>query len=364
MAVYKQIKPFFICILAGMTLYPASSKLSKHYLPLSRIKSPYTLLSNHLPKQYTVPLTLSGSIAEEIKSVLDTLDIEMVHYSELFDRRKGFQVVITNNAYMTQTRDLLSGILNPVEMTDIILNSILRYQEEETLLQIQNATTIAHSQKTRNGIPLTQYTLTPKGKHFCYQYKDMGAYVHESWLTELHIAIDPKTMLAHELSVIKHTRSISTDQQDRPVPKVSTHSYVFSYTTIENILLPSQLNFYVDSMLVLALSASYSKQEQYILFDKREITYFLPDKSTSHLKIRYNAYQFTISSKTQKTAPSGKYSKKLKRAAKLSRKAIEALNNGRIQTAMNILQTIIDTCPGTPQAVEAQKLLTGLPNGL
>lgn len=343
---------------------PAKKPASKPYTVLSRIQSPYTLIASHFPKQYTVPITLSGSIADEIRGVLDTMDITMVRYVEHYDKKRGFQLVISNEAYTVQTRDLLTGILNPLEMTDVILHSILKYQEAETLEHLRQTTSIARTQKTVSGIPLSVFTLTPRGSRFCYRYKDMGAHIDENWLTELQVAVDPATMLAHELSLKKHRRIFSADQQEKSMPTLSLYAYGFTYTIIGGVAVPSRLDLYIDGVQVLALTASYKKQAQYILFDKREITYFLPDKSTEQLTIQYTTYRFARPPDAIKTLPAGKYTKKLRRAAELSRKAGEALNKGHIQTAVSILQTLIDSYPGTPQAVEAQKLLTGLPNGL
>ncbi len=355
----------FLFILVCVTLVSGGTrKLSKPYQILSQIQSPHELISGYFPKNYSVPVTFSGSIADEIREVLDTLDVAMVQYSEIFDRKTGFQLNITNKDYTAQTSDLLSGILNPIEMTDIILNSILKYRDTETLLQIQKETIISFKRETQKGMPITIINLTPKGKRFCYQYKDMGAYVHESWLTVLSLTLDPATMHALKLSLTKYSRMFASDQESLPELTTSSHNYAFSYTAIEGHTVPSQLNLYVDSALTFSLAASYRKSGNYLLFDKREITYFLPNKSTSRLCIQYHDYSFTNTPKKAPDTPTDKYSKKLKRAASLSRKAIEALNKGHIHRAVNIMQTIIDNYPGTPQAVEAQKLLSGLPQGL
>ncbi len=352
-----------LSILSVITFSSAGNRLSDEYRPLARIQSPVRLLTDYLPRHYTVPLTLSGSIAREIKAVLDTMKISMVQYTEHFNRKKGFQLLITNSDYTTRTRDLLAGILNPVDMTDIVLRTILEYQKKETLIRLQNETVITTSQEKKSGM-LTRYTLVPKGERFCYRYTDRGAFIHESWLTKLQVAIDAHTMLAHELTLRKHTRTFSTYQENKPEPSVSEYVYRFEYTMVNNVPVPSRLTLLIDSVKTLTLAAAYVSHERFILFDQREITYFLPDESPSHLTIRYGAYQFSNAQKVSNPFTSGKYSKKLKRAAELSRKAIEALDTGRIQKAVNLFQTIVDHYPGTPQAVEAQKLLSGLPDGL
>jgi TolA-binding protein len=54
----------------------------------------------------------------------------------------------------------------------------------------------------------------------------------------------------------------------------------------------------------------------------------------------------------------------VKQAAALTYKATTALKQGKIEAAVRTLRTIAQNYPGTPQAVEAQKLLEGLPDGL
>jgi hypothetical protein len=356
----------FILLFLSLSILPgAKRKLSKPYATISRIKSPYELISNYLPKRYTASLLLSGSIADEIKSILDTLDIDMPQYSEIYNKKNRYQLIITNKGYTSQTCDLLSGILNPIELTDIILNSILQYREIENLLQMQKETIVSKKKGSKNDSSVVIYEIKPTGTRFCYKYKDMGAYIFETWLTKLSIAVEPSTMLARELSLTKHSRSFFTDQHIRPAPEVSNHRYVFNYKKIQNAPVPAQLDLYVDSILKLTLSASYRQVDRFILFDKREIKYYLKDTTVSSLLIEYTSYAFDITQeKTKPLRTSGKYTTKLKRAAACSRKAIEALNKGEIQTALGLLQTIIDNYPGTPQAVEAQKLLSGLPQGL
>jgi len=135
--------------------------------------------------------------------------------------------------------------------------------------------------------------------------------------------------------------------------------------TFQNTHVPVKLDLYIDSFLTLTLSASYRQIDRFILFDKREIAYILKNKTEPNLIIKYQSYLFDIMQKEVETVGSlGKYTAKLKKAAVYARKAVDALNKGDSQTALNLLQTIIENYPGTPQAVEAQKILSGLPNGL
>lgn len=351
-----------ICICISVSALAASpQKLSKPYNIISKIKSPHELLSDHLPKRYTASLALSGSIADEIKVILDTLEIDTPRYTEIFNKKKGTRLIITNKEYASQTRDLISGILNPIELTGIVLNSILQYKEIDNLLHMQKETTVSVKQDSS----LTVLEIKPTGTRFCYKYKDVGAYIYETWLTALSITVDPATMLAHKLSLTKNSRTFSPDQAKKPVPKESRYAYVFRYEQIENAPVPVQLDVYVDTLLTLTLSAAYRQIDRFILFDNREIVHFFRKKSASRLVITYESYNFEMTQEATETAePSGKYTAKLKKAAVCARKAVDALNNGDTQTALGLLKTIIENYPGTPQAVEAQKLLSGLPNGL
>ena len=348
----------FLCI---SVLKAAPGKLSKPFITISRIKTPHELLSKYLPKRYTASLALSGSIADEIKVILDTLEIDTPRYSEIFHRKKGSQLIITNNKYTSQNRDLISGILNPIELTGIVLNSILQYKEVDNLLHMQKETTVS----VKEDSSFTILEIKPTGTRFNYKYKDVGAYIYETWLTMLSITVDPSTMLAHELSLTKHSRTFSPDQAKKPTPKKNRHTYIFKYEKFQNVSVPAKLDLYVDTFLTLTLSASYRQIDRFILFDSREITYFFKNKAESKLLIEYQSYNFEITQKEAETAGSfGKYTAKLKKAAACARKAADALNKGDTQTALGLLQTIIENYPGTPQAVEAQKLLSGLPNGL
>lgn len=349
-----------LCISISI-LVAAPKKLSKPYITISRIKSPHELLSQYLPKRYTASLALSGSIADEIKVILDTLDIDTPQYSEIFNRKKGTRLIITNKKYTSQTRDLISGILNPIELTDVVLNSILQYREADALLDMQKETTVS----VKEDSSLTIFEIKPTGTRFNYKYKDVGAYVYETWLTMLTITVAPSTMLVHKLSLTKHSRTFSAEQTKKTSPEENIYTYVFKYEKLQNAFVPTQLDLYVDNFLTLTLSAAYRQIDRFILFDNRDITYFFKNKAESKLLIEYQSYNFEITQgKIETAGSSGKYTVKLIKAAACARKAVDALNKGDTQTTLGLLQTIIENYPGTPQAVEAQKLLSGLPNGL
>ncbi len=342
--------------------FSGKPKLSEPYKILARIQPPYSLVAKLLPRRYTVPVTLSGSIADEIALILDTIDIDAPLYTEQFDKKQGFSLRIANKHYPAKTRELLSGIINPIEMTEVILNAILKYGNRDVLLQLQNETII--ESKTHPNQPTTlNVFLAPKGSRFCYEYRDMGAYLHESWLTSLSISIDTTTMLAKQLSLVKHSRTFTGNQKE-PAPIKTVHQdYHFSYTAIGDNLLPAYLSCAIDSLETLSISATYRQMGTYTLFDERKITYRLPNSSKANLILQYGTYNLDAPLKyLSKVIGSGTYVKMLERAAEHSRKARQALNNGNIQSAIFIMKDLVKNYPNTPQAVEAHKLLAGLGN--
>jgi hypothetical protein len=312
-----------------------------------------------------VPLTLSGSIADDIRTVLDTMGMSMTQCSETYSKKNGFSLMITNNDYTTQARDLLSGILNPIDMTAMVLSSILAYQDEKSIIALQKETTIQSTPLSVDGKKMIRYTLQPVGDRFRYRFRDAGAYLDESWLTCLTLTVDPNTMLAHDLTVTKHSRIVTAEQHASPPPLSAEYHYVFMYTGPDPHALPARMDLFVNNTLSLSIQAEYLPVDRYYLFATRDIIYYLPDHTTASLHIDYNTYSFSYTSPTPKTGNAdGSYAKKLKRAAEHARKAMAELNTGRIQAARTHLQIIVAQYPGTPQAIEARELLSGLPEGL
>ena len=138
-----------IIIIAGALLvlnvspaFPANAgKIPDGFAIVKSIKSPQELLFPFFPKKYCVPVTLSGKIADEMKSALDSLKLELPHYQEKFDG-KSFNLVLGEEGYSTKTRELLSGILNPVELIDIVVSSVVKYREANKFSEIIRETKI------------------------------------------------------------------------------------------------------------------------------------------------------------------------------------------------------------------------------
>ena len=338
-----------------------TQKLTGPYAALTRIQSPHEMVAAVFPKRYRVPVKLSGSIAQEIVAILDTMDIDKPQYAEHYDRKRGFVLHLVNEQFPAQTGEMISGILNPVDMTGAVLHSFLKYRNSENLIAIQNETTIEVNNRHKDGRTEMCIVLKPKGTRFCYEYSDFGAYLRESWLSLLSVVVDSATMLAQELTLHRHHCEYNAAQQERPPAEVVHQRFVFSYTTMNGSVLPSRLDLYVDSLLTLTFSARYRRNGSSVMFDTRKITYFFPEKATSSLVMTFGEYNLNARKRSTKRSSSlNKYGKKLRRAAAYSRKATEALNSGQIERAVHLMKTIIENCPDTPQAVEAQKLLSGL----
>ena len=319
-----------------------------------------------MPRSYSVPVTLSGSVAEEMKQTLADMDLEEPRYNEILDRKKRFQLMLANEGYSAQTRDLLSGILNPIEMIDVVLTSIVRYREKELLNTMLRETNFEKKLTEKNGMPVWALIFTPKGKRFSYRYQDMGAYVEEVWLTKLILAVDTATMKAQQLLVKKHSRMFRADDDKQPVAVAKKYRYEFAYEEIGKATLPSKLSLHVNDSLTLTIGAAYKKLKNFVVFNNRNICYHFPGRLPSCLTMSYGNYDLQASPHVLKTTPaaSGKHAKKIKQAAELARKASIALKNGKIDIAVRTMRAIAQSYRGTPQAVEAQKLLEGLPEGL
>lgn len=356
---------FAALVFGCMAADAASGKLPESYALLARIQPPFDMMRRSLPDRYTVPVTLSGSVAVEIAAVLDSLHIRTPEYIEVLDKSADdFRLIIINKDYTVQSRDLISGILNPVEMIDVILSSFLKYREEKSLHRMSSETGIARELMVVDGAPMYHFTITPAGTRFSYAYDDAGTHVRETWLSSLTVTVDSATMTARELTMTRHARVIGADQQDKPSAAESHHRYVFAYAPVRDVVLPSRLDYYIDTVHTLTLSAEYRVVGRYILFDKRTIRYNLQGEPAPYLHMDYGAYMLNTMPTIPKTAGIGSdYTRRLRKAAVLSRKAVASLNKGRIRAAARVLRAIVEDYPGTPQAVEAGRVLSGLPRG-
>lgn len=331
---------------------------------LSSIRAPQDLVAPLLPRAYAADVELSGGVADEIRATLKEIDLGEPEYIETFSRKDGFELLLANDCYASDTRDLLAGILNPIEIIDVVLNSIVRYRRKDMLSSMLAETKVRRRSEARGGAVKWIVRMEPAGKRFAYTYEDMGAYMQETWLTSLTLVVDSATMLADELDIVKHARLFGADSPDKPEPSVKRYRYVFTYAPLGGATVPARLTLYIDEAPALTIEASYRTAGKFIVFDTRSICYHSAGADNACLVMKYGSYNLNPSFPVLKIeGDGGTTAKKVKQAAALTSKAAALLKEGKIENAVRALRAIIQNYPGTPQAVEAGKLLKGLPEG-
>jgi hypothetical protein len=335
------------------------------FMLLRSIRSPDQLVLPLLPGSYTVPVAVSGTIAEEMKKTLDSIRLETPSYEEVLDKKHEFHLYLANRSYALETRDMLAGVLNPVEMIGAVVSSVLKYKSDDQFIAIVNETEITVTPADAGGRRGLQAVLTPRGKYFAYAYDDLGAYVRESWLSRITCLIDTSTRLVHGLSLVRHSRTFMADQTQKPPVDSSLLEYGFSYTVNGGAILPAELTLSVNGTPSLSILATYRTEGKYCVFDTRKICYLnrAAGNAPSCLVMSYGTYVLnSIPQSIAAPVRPGDYAKHMEKAAQLSRRALDCLRNGSIESSIPLLKKIVSEYPETPQAVEAQKLLSGLPH--
>jgi hypothetical protein len=334
------------------------------YALLRSVQSPVDLLLPHLPGSYTVSVALSGGAADEMSRALERLNLDAPQYEEVFDAHRRFFLNLSNANYPLETRECITGILNPVEMMEIVMASALKYRDKDLFSIIMKETNVSSSVETIDGIRCFKVVVTPKGKYFAYSYQDKGSYARETWLTALTLVMDSASHCARELVLQKYARQFEAIQKEKPPVDSFMTRYSFMYRAFDGVMLPSDLTLRVNGVQTLSLSASYrALDERYMVFDTREICSSGRD-GASCLTMRYGRYRVReIPAAIKRPLRPAVYAKDLERAAQLSRDALIALREGNIETAVRTCKNIIARYPETPQAVEARHLLSGLPGG-
>jgi hypothetical protein len=346
---------FFFCLL---DVYSAEKKAS--FDILRSIRSPQELLYPVLPQKFCVPVLLSGSIADEMNGALKNLNLETPAYMESFDG-SNFHLSIANESYPEQTSDLLSGVLNPLEMIDLIVQSLVKYKSTQKFTELISETNL-ELQKSPINPTTVKVHLTPRGNRFAYNYDDNGAFIQESFITEMDITIDTATHLVHEISTRKLHRQFSTDVTKEPVFDTLCIKYLFNYIAFtKDVLLPYQLQIFSNNKQTLEIGVTYRQEGENIVFDKKEM-FSVHDSGRSELVISYGRYAMTVC-KTKKNSVQ-QINKKLMAASALSKKAVDYLRKGNISASARVLREIAEKYDDTPQAIEARRLLSQLPSDL
>ncbi len=337
------------------------------YEKLRNVQSPDRMVFSRMPPQYTVPVTLSGDIADEMEKTLRSVNLEAPRYEEVLDKNHQFHLLLANRSYSLETRDLLSGVLNPGEMIDIVVSSVLRYRQEDRFRTIADETTITCAPGRQGDRATLRFELAPKGKYFAYSYDDMGAFVRESWLSSLVCVMDSATRCVYELTLRKNSRTFAADQTRKPPVDSSILSYTFTYAVFDGVTLPAGLTLAVNGVRSLTLEATYRWDGRYMVFDTRKISYFNaanPNAGPQCLLMTYGPYRLNaVPPSLKQTLNPDRYAQNLEKAAQLSRSALDLLRKGDIDAAIRTLKKVVADFPETPQAVEARRLLDGLPGG-
>lgn len=331
---------------------------------LQSIPSPFEMIAPSFPPYYRTAVDLSGPVAEEMKRSLVKMGFSAPVYEETMDRGRDFNLAIANKDYPLETRALISGVLNPTEMTESLLSSLLKYRDPDFLLALRKETVTTRRATRHNGQPAILVTLRPKGsERFSYSYEDLGSYVREAWISELSVALDSVSHRVLELTSNRHSRQVAANAAESPTGKETRHRYVFEYDTLRGEYLPSRLTLTTDDSLVVVLSARYRREGDRTVFDGRTICYRRPRTPESCLVMKYGRYAIEKPSDRQESfsGTRTKYAQRLEKAAGLSRKATAALKKGDLSEAGRVLRRLVDEYPETPQAVEAGKLLSNLP---
>jgi hypothetical protein len=361
-----------LCVVLFLSTAGTCKKISipEAFMLLRSIRSPDLLVAQHLPSSYTVPVTVSGAIAEEMKKTLDSLNLEPPQYQEVLDKKGRFHLFLANQSYPLETRDLLAGVLNPVEMIDAVVSSVLKYKSDDQFITIVNETEISVTPRT-GGMSLTRVVLTPKGKYFAYAYDDLGSYVRESWLSSITCLLDSSSRLVHELSLMRHVRTYLADAAQKPPVDSVLLTYAFSYearhSADADVMLPAGLSLSVNGAPSLSITATYRSEGKYLVFDTRKICYIKQTAAAagaqpSCLIMSYGAYDMNaVPRALTSPVPPRAYAQHMEKAAQLCRKALEHLRSGSIESSIPLLKKVVADYPETPQAVEARKLLSGLP---
>lgn len=349
---------FYIFIFCTLDTYAADNKSS--FDILRSIRSPQELLYPVLPKKFCVPVSLSGTIAEEMNRALKNLNLNTPLYMESFDGTT-FHLSIANESYPEQTSNLLSGVLNPLEMIDLIVQSLVKYKSTQKFTELIAETNIELQKSSINPASVKVH-LTPRGNRFAYSYDDNGAFIQESFITEMDIVIDSATHLVHEINTRKLHRQFSTDVTKEPLFDTLNIRYLFNYTEFtKNVLLPYQLQIFSNNKQTLEIGVTYRREDANIVFDKKVI-FSVHDSNKSDLVITYGKYAMTIC-KTKKNSVQ-QINKKLLAASILSKKAVDYLRKGNISASARVLREIAEKYDDTPQAIEARRLLSQLPSDL
>jgi hypothetical protein len=356
------IRALILTVMAAAPIHARRQSFGAHDILLT-LKTPQDMVFPTFPSHYRVPVTLSGDIASEIAATISDMKLPVPRFEELMPSKGACYLRIANEDYDADTRELLAGILNPVQIIDIAVNSILRFRDKEYFPTLVKETNIAVSGLNREGRGQIAIELTPRGDRFGYQYEDLGVYVQESWLTKITLLADSSTRLVTELTQYKVNRQFTVAQENKPAPDTIVSHYRFEYVSSGDSPLPAKLTLDMNGKPALVIAASYRQENNRTVFDDRSVCCLKEGDQQQCLTMHYGEYRFEgVPQEAASLSKPKVSSRELAAAAKLARDATYQLRAGMIYASKRTLRKLADDYPNTPQAVEAKKLLANLPN--
>lgn len=362
-----------IAVVAGaflaLSVIPANARKAAAadgpYALLRSVRTPMELIGPRFPSAYQVPVTIGGDIAAEIDRTMTDMGLDKPQLEETMDRKGIFRLAFSNKSYTAETRELLSGFLNPIEIIELTINSLLKYRDNDKFGELKHDTQITVGSEQRKGRTVFRVNLVPRGNRFAYEYHDYGTFMEERWLTSMSAVIDSSLGLVYAIEQERVTRATTAVQSAAPSTKKSAVCYEMVYSDSLSGFLPQQLSMKFNGKQVLTINAAYRRQGQYTVFDTRSICYTKPEQELGCLTMQFGEYSFKkrvpVSAKAK--GPATDRSKDLERAAELSRSASEKMRAGDISGAGRLFKRLSNDFADTPQGVEARRLMESLPEG-
>jgi len=324
---------------------------------------PKELIAPHFPENYTTQLSLEGKISDEITTSLKNQGLEKPQFRETYSRKNGFKLLLVNENYSLSTKNMISGIFNPLEMIELTIESLVRFRDPNKFGRLQKETSMQVSNEGFRGKRIYRVDLSPRKERFAYTYEDQGNSIKEKWLQHLSASIDSVSLLIYKISLVQCTKVIHANQSIRPRVDTTAKEYIIRYTEGSQPVLPHDLSVYINAHKVLEITADYQKVNKYTVFKSRYICFISDKKTKKCLTMNYGDYNFktSIISKIKRNMQEKPSTADINKAAVLAEKATQAMDEGELEKAMRYFKKLIRNYPQTPQGVEAGNLVKNLP---
>jgi hypothetical protein len=325
------------------------------YSLLKQVPTYHDLITCTAIKQYSVPVTASGKIWDEITCFLEqqgTTEYELIEYFRAPDL----------NALRLETKNgsathLIAGLMDPLKIFQILLQELESFKSVKVFNELKELSSATLSDSGN----AWAIELKPKsGNSILRQYSDYGTEGVFTEIAWLKATIEKKTHVIRSLELEKNIR-IQAMQNDLKEYRNSIVRYEFDYFFSKTAILPSEMLVWRNNIPVIALSTTYQLFQSVPLPLKKVFSYTI-NGTTEQLSFTYGTFNLNakipqevfIENKT--TGPFH-----LQEANRLSKEAQEALMSGKMVIARRKMKTLIFKYPESPQAKQAQIFLQGLP---